>query len=137
MISIIRIIFIFLILESCSVASSFASNASTANPLSNDASANSCQASEDTLVGNWKRVKNGFFEEMNFSVTDGKKEFSSWLQMRPEMSGTWNLSKCNIQIQNGTDDRMQFSWKIQKITKSKIYALDIESGENLIYKKIP
>ncbi|CAN5870163.1 hypothetical protein BH11PSE12_BH11PSE12_27600 [soil metagenome] len=91
---------------------------------------------ENSLLGSWVRVKNGFFEEMNFSIRQEKKVFLSWIHHRPEMSGTWGFSQCVIAIQNTGNETLQFDVKVQKIVKDKLYVVDTESNLNAVYKKI-
>lgn len=95
-----------------------------------------CPIDENLLIGSWARVKNGFFEEMNFSVNSATKVFVSWIHHRPEMTGTWDYSECMIHIKHSNDEKLQFDFKVQKIDREKLYVFDSDTNLNAIYKKI-
>jgi len=97
--------------------------------------ANTCPVIEKDILGFWIRVKNGFFEEMSFSESNGSKDFSSWLHHRPELNGTWKFSNCVIQIDGGPGG-LNFSLKIQKISDREMRVFDDDEQRTAVYKRI-
>jgi len=97
--------------------------------------ANTCPVIEKDILGFWIRVKNGFFEEMSFSESNGSKDFSSWLHHRPELNGTWKFSNCVIQIDGGSGG-LNFSLKIQKISDREMRVFDDDEQRTAVYKRI-
>jgi hypothetical protein len=66
-------------------------------------------------------------EEIEFSIADGKKMYSSWIHSKPENSQcTWNLNNSSIVVQCSSSNA---SYKINSLTKKQ---LTLDSN---IYKK--
>lgn len=95
---------------------------------------NRCPVKEMDILGSWVRTKNGFFEEMMISYDNTNRNFYSWLHHRPEMSGNWKYEDCTIKIFG--PEELNFEFKAQKLKNNKLYLLDDETDEVLIYKKI-
>ena len=94
-----------------------------------------CLVPEQALVGNWKRVENGFFEEMSFSINDGEHDFNSWLHHRPEMTGKWKVENCTLKITGSSGDEIHFEFKLRKLRKNILYVFDKDNNESATYKK--
>lgn len=97
---------------------------------------NSCSIKEDDLLGRWSRVKGSGFEEMDFSIQNGKKAFMSWLHHRPEMTGTWIVNQCMLYVRHATEENIEFEFKLQKLEKNFLHIFEMEYRTNVIYKKM-
>jgi hypothetical protein len=85
-----------------------ASQAKTATqPIANVANAQqtsdgsaSCAAIENALTGGWKAASDSTeYEQIAFAIEDGKRVFSTWLHMRPEIvGGSWSINGCIITL---------------------------------------
>lgn len=96
-----------------------------------------CQVTENALLGGWVEYKgNGSFEEMEFSIFDGKKQFTSWRHHRLEIIGSWKLEQCIIYAKHNTENELQYSMKIQKLEKGKLYIFDTDSQSEVVYKLV-
>ena len=73
-----------------------------------------CQVRESDLLGAWASAgKAGYFQQMEFSVTDGKNAFNSWLHDRPEvMNAQWTLAQCELRITKATDASLSFTFNV-------------------------
>ena len=96
---------------------------------------NQCLISEQAMLGKWQRVKNGFFEEMSFSINNGEHDFNSWLHHRPEMTGKWKIENCTLIISDGQGEARSFEFKLKKIRKNILYIFDEDNNEGATYKK--
>lgn len=77
--------------------------------------ANDCRSLEAKLIGSWeRRGGDGFFEEMAFSVEDGRHGFDSWLHQRPELvDASWRLEGCRLTIDPGDGGFPPFHYDIR------------------------
>jgi hypothetical protein len=95
-----------------------------------------CPVTEKTLAGAWANVAGGFFEEMEFAMVDGRREFNSWLHQRPEIAGgTWLLEACTIRIRHPTEAAMSFSFKVVRVQQGRIYLRD-EDRRDAVYRRL-
>lgn len=100
-------------------------------------SASTCPLAEKMLIGAWKHVSGGFFEEMSFEHSGSERIFNSWLHQRPEISGgTWKIEDCTIFIQHATEEKMKFAFRIIRAQGDTIYLRDIEDKTDAVYKRI-
>ena len=96
---------------------------------------NNCPKTENVLLGGWIVSKGeGPFEEMQFSIADGKKQFTSWRHHRLEIIGAWKLEQCMIHVKHNTEEALQYSMKIKKIKNNKLYLFDSDSQSEVVYK---
>ncbi len=94
-----------------------------------------CPITENALLGGWVETKGeGTFEEMQFAIADGKKQFTSWRHHRLEIIGAWKLEQCMIRVKHNTEEALQYSMKIKKLKNNKLYLFDIDSQSEVVYK---
>ena len=94
-----------------------------------------CQISENALIGGWVGYKGeGTFEEMEFAITDGQKQFTSWRHHRPDIIGAWKLEQCMIHVKHNTEEALQYSMKIEKLKNNKLHLFDTDSQSEVVYK---
>lgn len=93
-----------------------------------------CNIHDVQLIGGWRRVKSGDFEEFAFEINDGKHEFVSWLHHRPEFVGNWELKGCRLHIEDPQNEELDFDYQV--LEAGKILKLkSLESGALSSYKK--
>jgi uncharacterized protein YecT (DUF1311 family) len=97
---------------------------------------NSCGVEESTLVGDWRRIKDGFFEEFSIITDNGERLFSSWLHHSPEYLGIWELRKCTLHIANNNSEIPSFDYKVIGLKKDVLYLQGSGDGEKSSYRKI-
>jgi len=98
----------------------------------------SCPIQEASLVGTWvKRSGSGFFEEMAFMMDGTEREFDSWLDHRPELSGgSWALKECTIHIKHPSEVQLGVAFRVTGFRNGQLHVTeDGEKGES-IYKKV-
>lgn len=96
---------------------------------------NSCQISENALLGGWVEYKGeGTFEEMQFSTADGEKQFTSWRHHRPDIIGSWKLEKCVVHVKHTTEEALHYSMTILKLKNNKLYLFDTDSQSEVVYR---
>ena len=94
-----------------------------------------CPVAENALLGSWVEYKgNGSFEEMEFFISDGKKQFTSWRHHHLEIIGSWTIEQCTIHAKHNTEEALQYSMKIQKLKKGRLYLFDKDSQSDVVYK---
>lgn len=76
----------------------------------------------------------GTFKEMQFTIANGEKQFTSWRHHRLEIIGTWALEKCIINVKHNTEEELQYSMKIKKLKNNKLYLFDEDSQSEVVYK---
>lgn len=94
-----------------------------------------CQVTENALLGNWAEYKErGTFEEMQFSIGNEGRQFTSWRHHHLEMIGSWKLERCVIHVEHPTEEALQYSMKIKKLKNNKLYVFDEDSQSEVVYK---
>ncbi len=60
----------------------------------------SCTISETVIIDGWKAADDSTeYEQIAFSMEDGKREFSTWMHERPEIvGGSWSLTGCTLTL---------------------------------------
>jgi uncharacterized protein YecT (DUF1311 family) len=96
----------------------------------------SCSVDESKLVGDWRRIKDGFFEEFSIITDDGERLFSSWLHHSPEYLGTWELKNCTLHIVNSNSEIPSLDYKVIGLKKDVLYLQGSDDGEKSAYRKI-
>ena len=95
-----------------------------------------CPVNDSSLRGNWKREKSGPFEEMRFDFNNNEKVFISWLHQRPEMTGTWNINKCVIHIEDKNSSQLEFDLQVKGLEKNVLRIVDLDDNAEGSYKKL-
>jgi uncharacterized protein len=94
-----------------------------------------CPVVEADLFGNWKRIKNGDFEE--FGLSKGSdRNFSSWLHGKPEMFGRWDLKGCVISIVDLNNEKITFDYKLVKFQQNEICFEEVDEKKKSCYGRI-
>jgi hypothetical protein len=87
---------------------------------------------EDNLIGYWETIK-GDVEEIAFSVEQGEKIYSSYLNSRLFETGTWELTGNSLIIDLDTGERITY---VEVNIAGNILTLRTASGEESQYKKL-
>lgn len=95
-----------------------------------------CNVGEEQIIGNWRRLKSGDFEEFAIDIANGKRNFSSWLHHRPEYMGKWDLKSCKLHIANSEDRLLDFDYKVLGLQDEVLYLRSSEDGEESSYRRI-
>lgn len=94
-----------------------------------------CGVGEGKIIGNWKRLKNGDFEEFVVEIEGGKRNFSSWLHHRPEFMGQWELKNCILHIENGERPSIDFDYQVLGLRGEVLYLKNTEDGGQSSYRR--
>ena len=95
-----------------------------------------CPAREQDLLGHWKRIKAGEFEEFALARQDDSRVFSSWLHGRAEMMGTWTFAACTLSITNPDNDKLTFDYRVTSLSNHILELEEIDGSANSAYKRI-
>jgi len=87
------------------------------------------------LLQSWSRSKGGDFEEFKLAREGGVRSFSSFLDHRLEMTGTWTFKQCSLHIANGSNAKLSFDYKVLSLDKGILTLRDLDSGETSVYKR--
>jgi uncharacterized protein len=94
-----------------------------------------CPVTNSTLLGDWRNPsESGFYEELDFSMADGKQHFVSWAHNAPFAMGVWELQQCHIHVQ-GNNDSIQFDFTVQGFDHGKLKLHDEDEGTTLVLEK--
>ncbi|MDM0056466.1 hypothetical protein [Variovorax fucosicus] len=95
-----------------------------------------CAVRAHDLLGSWQSGS-GPFEQMAFSMDNGRPLFNSWLHDRPDVSGgSWQLTGCALRISSGRGDAQ---WNLEVATLSAKRLTVRERGQRKLttYRRIP
>ena len=96
-----------------------------------------CQFAAKSLIGGWRNVKNGFFEEMDFSYSGSERIFNSWLHQRPEISnGSWTMENCRISIRHATEKAMTVVYQVIRFKGGRLYLREVGERRQAVYQRI-
>jgi hypothetical protein len=94
-----------------------------------------CRFTQRDFVGNWEeRAATGETsndtQELQFDIDNGRRIFRSWLHQRPEMTGTWTFSNCQVTARG--PGAMTMTYGFAAGDKNRL--IDLESGVS--YKRL-
>ncbi|GJI96533.1 hypothetical protein RugamoR57_32510 [Duganella caerulea] len=98
--------------------------------------ASACAINEQDLLQSWSRSKGGDFEEFKLAREGGVRSFSSFLDHRLEMTGSWIFTKCLLHVANGSNAKLSFDYKVVSLDKGVLTLQDRDSGETSVYKRL-
>lgn len=97
--------------------------------------ASACSINEQELLQSWSRSKGGDFEEFKLAREGGVRSFSSFLDHRLEMTGSWTFKECRLHVANGSNAKLSFDYKVLSLDKGVLTLRDLDSGETSVYKR--
>ena len=93
-----------------------------------------CAVTSASLLGDWHNSSGEGFDEVDFSVADGKPRFVSWERHAPFATGAWELRECRVRLQ-GDNDSIRFSLAVEGIDHGKLRLRDEDEGTTLLLEK--
>ena len=95
-----------------------------------------CPAEEKDLLSNWKRVKEGDFEEFALERQGQTRAFASWLHRRPEMMGTWTFAHCTLRIIDPDNEKLSFEYRIIGLRNQVLQLEEVGGAARSAYKRV-
>jgi hypothetical protein len=95
-----------------------------------------CDVEEGGIIGSWRRLKGGDFEELAFAVAEGERSFISWLHHSPELIGVWELKNCVLHVTHRQNQQLDFHYKVLGLQSDVLLLENTDSGEKSSYRRI-
>jgi uncharacterized protein len=95
-----------------------------------------CDIDESKLIGDWERLKDGFFEEFSIISADGERLFSSWLHHSPEFIGTWDFKNCVLHLKNDSHKELDEDYAVLGIHGNVLYLKSASRNESSLYRRV-
>jgi hypothetical protein len=98
-----------------------------AAPVASDAAQRRCRFTQRDFIANWQeRTAPGEAsddtQELQFDLDSGRRIFRSWLHQRPEMTGTWSFSNCQVTVRG--PDNLAMTYRFVGGDRNRLIELD-------------